>query len=248
MIRVAVSSISRARITFCALPPESEPAGWLGDEKRTSHAFSDASQAFRSRDGLISLSTPPRSRTRAAQFSQSGLDRLSPSLFRSNGITRSPDARRSLSGRRVTSTPSSTMSPPVRSARCEMARTSVRWPLPSTPGNADDLAAGDAERDVVEGRPLGIDPGRDPAQFEDRRGLRGRCRRRAGLAALFRRADQRLAVGAGERQLQRRADDRRGEVRGAGVGRRRPGLRSGGRRGAPSPSRRSTAPRGSCGG
>ncbi len=50
----------------------------MGVEKRTSHAFSDASQALRSRDGLIIRSTPPRSSTRAAQFSQSELDEAEP--------------------------------------------------------------------------------------------------------------------------------------------------------------------------
>ena len=97
---------------------------------------------------------------RADQFSHSGLDRLSPSVLRSNGMTRRPEARRSLSGRRRD----------VRAVEDDVAAGEVgeigdgadqrALAVALDAGDADDLAAADGEGDVVERGPLGVGPGR----------------------------------------------------------------------------------------
>ena len=128
--------ISRPMMSFCWLPPESEPPVTKIDGVRTSYSLT-----IRSVSALaaLALMRPPPPTLGACvwwprmTFSQSGASSSIPWRCRSSGMYPTPASRISRTSQSEMSTPSRVMTPEVGSRIPITTSTSSACPLPSTP-------------------------------------------------------------------------------------------------------------------
>ncbi len=126
---------SRAMMTFCWLPPESDAAGAFGPPPRTSNSVSSGAAAASMRRGKSQPCDDDGglSKSWSAMFSARLKSMTSPRCWRSVGMWPQPASSTSCGLAPVMSCPSTMIVPDVGARRPAIASISSAWPLPSTP-------------------------------------------------------------------------------------------------------------------